>query len=577
MQPKVIVHSVKQWCDYCPLVAIFTDLSSAQPQSQEESPVSLRCCRLQPTTYHWLPTEKFIMSSRQRNQKSLLKTLLVGVFFGISVTRTFLSISSGEKDLNRVNKLYELAASDLPTVRGNLKSSSSSRNTSSSVVWDPKNKATRGWIMQQETDVSKKLSTVNTTSSKNISSINQTQQIIWEESNNNRTVTLHNTTATTIERNHEPNPSTIAKNQSSTYSETDNETMPVVTGTDKSIGSPMENKLVETTGEVRSYWKDARSALSGNLTTNATDFERQENVVIVTKIHGPHQLSLLKQSMCLLHYAYNDRVNYDIVVFTAEPIDDKEIEHVRKIVAPAKLDVVMDNDGFTNEVNNLSPIRRDHFLNRCNVTDPAEINWWSMCQEGKNKGRLNYNWQAEFRSWHIWRHPALAQYRYMMWLDTDSFCTKKWDRDPIAIAIKNELALLFGNFPMGRGKGEELQDRIRRSFNDTICHLGLKGGKFHVKTGNQIGHKAKSCSNALVPLVHGFFHITNLDFYRSDPVIQWAETLIGECFLCRKWDDQIAVTVPAAMLAPDRAWDLYAHKIHLEIGTCVQTEQTCTI
>ena len=119
------------------------------------------------------------------------------------------------------------------------------------------------------------------------------------------------------------------------------------------------------------------------------EFERQLGVAIVTKIHGPHQLLLLEQSLCLLHHAYNNRPLYDIVVFTAEPLSEEQISTTRNLVAPAKLTVVVDNRGFQNEIAALSPVRRQKFLEACNVTSPANLTWWSMCP-----GRLAYNWQA---------------------------------------------------------------------------------------------------------------------------------------------------------------------------------------
>ena len=65
--------------------------------------------------------------------------------------------------------------------------------------------------------------------------------------------------------------------------------------------------------------------------------------------------------------------------------------------------------------------------------------------------------------------------------------------------------------------------------------------------------------------IHGFFHITNLDFYRSDIVQRWAEIWIGDGFLQRSYDDQAAVTVPAAILAPERSWEMRSHGINLQV------------
>ena len=282
------------------------------------------------------------------------------------------------------------------------------------------------------------------------------------------------------------------------------------------------------------------------------EFERQEGVVVVTKLHGPNLLLLLEQSLCLFHHAYNNRPLYDILVFTTEPISEEEIADTRRLVAPAKLNLILDNSGLQNEIAALTSDRRTKFLSRCNVTSPETLTWWSECP-----GRLAYNWQAEFRAWHLWKHPALAQYRYMLWLDTDAFSTKVWDRDPVAYMIEQDLVIFFDNFPMGSSKGKEIQERVYATFNTTLCDIVLHKGHLQSKTG-------PDCFKG-IPLVHGFFHITNLDFYRSNIVQNWVRTLIGDCFLCRNLDDQVAVTVPAAILAPERARDMRSSGLKLDI------------
>jgi hypothetical protein len=284
-------------------------------------------------------------------------------------------------------------------------------------------------------------------------------------------------------------------------------------------------------------------------------FERQEGVVIATKVHGPHQMNLLDQSLCLLHHAYNHRVLYDILVFTTVPLNETRLARTRQLVAPANLTVVVDNRGLQAEIAALSPRRRDAFLKRCKVTSPENLTWWDECP-----GRIAYNWQAEFRSWHIWRHSALADYRYMMWLDTDGFCTRPWEQDPIQTMIENDLVILFDNFPCGQVTGREVQERIFQAFNTTICSLRLNN-----QTGQLQAQLGDSCWTTNIPNIHGFMHITNLDFYRSDPVMTWAKTWIGDCFLCRKFDDQFAVTAPAAILAPNKSWDMRTNGIHLDI------------
>jgi len=281
------------------------------------------------------------------------------------------------------------------------------------------------------------------------------------------------------------------------------------------------------------------------------EFERQPGVVIVTKIHGIHQLALLEQSLCLLNFAYNNRMLYDIVVFTTEPIDQLDLAETYRLVAPAKISVVVDNDGLQNEIQALSPDRREKFLARCGVSSPESLTWWSNCP-----GRIAYNWQAQFRSLHIWKHPAIAKYRYMLFLDSDGFSTRVWQQDPVAFLIKNNLAILFSNFPQGTGVSAVV-DRIRSAFNTSLCTVTLQDGKFSVKTDIDC--------NSRPPLIHGFFHLTDLDFYRSDPVMQWQEKLIGDCFLCRNFDDQVAVTMPAMILAANRSFEMRSNGIFLDV------------
>jgi hypothetical protein len=295
--------------------------------------------------------------------------------------------------------------------------------------------------------------------------------------------------------------------------------------------------------------------------TNIVEFERQERVVIATKIHGPNMSFILEQMLCLVTKAYNERMQYDVLVFTSEEFSEEGIKVIQAVGAPAKVTIVKDNPGLQAMIEELSPVRKAKFLKRCNITTPeqiAELNFYTMCDEpGVGSQRLAYTWQCEFRSLHIWKHPALAQYRYMMWMDTDGFPTEVWKRDPVAYMIKNQLAIFFGNFPQGRQQGKEYQDRFQAAFNQSFCGADLKDG--HLVGSSKCGAKSS------IKNIHGFFHITDLDFYRSDPVMHWARTLIGDGFLSRRFDDQLAVTVPAAILAPERSWDMYSHDFVLNV------------
>ena len=311
--------------------------------------------------------------------------------------------------------------------------------------------------------------------------------------------------------------------------------------------------------------------------TEAIAFKRYEKVAIVTKIHGPHQWLLLEQSICLLHFAYNNKVHYDIIVFSASEVPNEKIEELRNIVAPAKFEIVIDHMGFQEEIAALTPAKRELFLKRCNVSSPVNLTWWSQCEDppGGNRGtsRLAYNWQAEFRSVRVWDHPALNNYRYMFWLDSDGFPSRPIEKDPIEYFIENKAVIMFENFPQGSDRGKHAQ-AIADSFNATVCDLRL-GEKGHLERNlitreqyimRKNGNKTVKCDSEVVQMIHGFGHITDLDFYRQPKVLNGLKGLLGDCFLCRSPDDQLAVTIAAAIYAPEKSFDMRMHGFNLGIA-----------
>lgn len=144
-------------------------------------------------------------------------------------------------------------------------------------------------------------------------------------------------------------------------------------------------------------------------------------------------------------------------------------------------------------------------------------------------------------------------------MDTDAFATKVWKQDPIATMRRYDLALLFDHFPQGTAKGTEYPYRFQEAFNKTICSIDMKWGMLTYGEGKCLGKSVR------IKQVHGFFHVSDLDFYRSEPVKHWSRVFIGDTKFSRFYDDQIAVTVPAAVLAGNRSWDMRRHGVRLDV------------
>jgi hypothetical protein len=306
----------------------------------------------------------------------------------------------------------------------------------------------------------------------------------------------------------------------------------------------------------------------GEATANReiVDFQHQPGVVIATTIHGPKEWPQLLQSQCLLQAAYNNRTHYNVVVFTTLPIDEQSIQQLQAVIEPATLTVKVDEKNLTQMLDELTDAQRETLLKSCHVNSTDNIYWNASCSHqgyGFNV-TLSYTWQCEFRSKHLWVQPELARYRYMLWYDSDAMATVRWDSDPVAETIRRNAVMLFDHFPQGAAKagGADFQGRYQRGFNrtDRLCGINLNGEKGHLfaKFGN-------NCTAPHWSLVHGFFHITDLDWYRGEVPQRWMRELIGDTKFSRTYDDQIAVTVPAAVLAPNRSLDMRSIGLNLQV------------
>jgi hypothetical protein len=109
------------------------------------------------------------------------------------------------------------------------------------------------------------------------------------------------------------------------------------------------------------------------------------------------------------------------VVFTTIPWSENEILMLQEMAAPTKLTVALEGPPLAEQIAAMTPEEKDFLYKRCNVTGGMEITWYNYCTEegSRNVANLGYAWQAEFRSYHIWTHEALKDYKYMMWFDSE--------------------------------------------------------------------------------------------------------------------------------------------------------------
>ncbi|CAJ1956075.1 unnamed protein product [Cylindrotheca closterium] len=308
-----------------------------------------------------------------------------------------------------------------------------------------------------------------------------------------------------------------------------------------------------------------------------------DKVVLATKVHYAGRQSL-NQMICLQKAAYNYRRNYPWVIFHTIPVTAEQVAEARAVAYPGTVTFVQDSPPLEEVVGNFSKEEQEYLIERCQCCHPKDkencckdrkkkIDWGFWCYEQKTGWvTLSYAWQAVFRSYNIWTHPALADYKYMVWIDDDAIPTKPWLKDPLKPMVEEDLVIFYDNFPAGFCKSGGIIEKMQLAYNKTYCYIH----RVHVFKGNQTGKfvvrpcKKNKKGNYVLDkfgLVHGMMHITNMDIYRKPVHMEFQRLLTQHNThpFSREWDDQIAVTVPAAFENPDKAWDMRMHGYNMSI------------
>ncbi|GFH59625.1 hypothetical protein CTEN210_16101 [Chaetoceros tenuissimus] len=265
--------------------------------------------------------------------------------------------------------------------------------------------------------------------------------------------------------------------------------------------------------------------------------------VIVTKVIGPSELKNLSQMLCMLSHFFNDSKQYDVIVFTTLPWEKQDQTFLKTVVHPTKLSIVLEGPPLLEQLSALNTTEQDFLLKRCgNATSIQNLTWAHHChEEGSKVYKLGYGWQAEFRSYHIYTHPALQEYKYMMWLDSDAILSQTLDVDPIEDAIRKQAIVSFAAFPYGRTRNQRLIHKMKIVYNHSICNTFLN------KQSGKLNGKGCSGDNINLAQIGGFHHVTDLDVFRKPIHQKFLREFVGDYKFSRKYDDQIAVTLVGLM------------------------------
>jgi len=279
---------------------------------------------------------------------------------------------------------------------------------------------------------------------------------------------------------------------------------------------------------------------------NSATFKRYDGVVIVTKVLWDKDAPIVAQMLCYMAHAYNDKRNYDIVIFTTMPWREEMIDLVQKAAGKSKVTIALEGPPLEEQLAEMSKEEVTFLRDRCYMQNKTNetLTWGHYCGEEGSKDVVNlgYCWQAEFRAYHIWRHEALKNYKYMVWVDSDCRIAKEWDQDPMEMMVENDLTLLYSGYPYGKFQDRATKEKMKKVYNITLCYTKQRDGKLY-------GQMCEDGDNQpyLIRQVAGSHHITNLDRYRKDIHQQFLKSFVGDHRFSRLYDDQIAVTIVAVM------------------------------
>lgn len=283
--------------------------------------------------------------------------------------------------------------------------------------------------------------------------------------------------------------------------------------------------------------------------SSSSSFTRYDGVAIVTKVLWPKDIGKVEQWICLINHAYNDKLKYDFIIFTTMPWSDEEIERVQKVAHPANLTVSMEGPSLEEQIDAMSEEERKFLFDRCNVENNTNITWFHHCRDGKNVANLGYSWQSEFRAYHIWTHPTLDKYKYMIWLDTDAYPGQTWEKDPMKLVVENDLAILYAGWPYGVSNINPFRQKMMDAYNATLCNVERAPLPEYEKEDAFFIY-GKICGpqeNGRINQIAGNHHITNLNVFRKDAHQQFLKAFTGDYRFSRAADDQLAVTIVPLM------------------------------
>ncbi len=153
---------------------------------------------------------------------------------------------------------------------------------------------------------------------------------------------------------------------------------------------------IASTGESNMNITSENKGTAANHTIPTTNFTRYDSVAIVTKVLWPKDIKNLERWLCYISHAYNDKMKYDVIVFTTMPWEEKDIVRLQNVAAHVNVTVALEGPSLEEQLAAMTKEEVKFLRNRCglNDTDDRELTWTNYCSEPNSRHytNLGYSW-----------------------------------------------------------------------------------------------------------------------------------------------------------------------------------------
>ena len=153
---------------------------------------------------------------------------------------------------------------------------------------------------------------------------------------------------------------------------------------------------IASTGESNMNITSENKGTAANHTIPTTNFTRYDGVAIVTKVLWPKDIQNLERWLCYISHAYNDKMKYDVIVFTTMPWEEKDIVRLQNVAAHVNVTVALEGPSLEEQLAAMTKEEVKFLRNRCglNDTDDRELTWTNYCSEPNSRHytNLGYSW-----------------------------------------------------------------------------------------------------------------------------------------------------------------------------------------